>query len=769
MTEKAARLHCLVRGAVQGVGFRPFVYRLAQRLQLTGYVLNSGHGVVVEVEGPEEALAAFRHALVAEAPPQARIISLECRFLDPCGYSSFAIRPSLPGEKKTLILPDLATCPDCLRELFDPTDRRYRYPFINCTHCGPRYSIILRLPYDRPNTTMAKFSMCPACSAEYEDPLNRRFHAQPNACPDCGPQLTYLDRRGRPLARRDEALRAAAEAIRSGAVVALKGIGGFQLLVRAADAGAVQRLRQRKRREEKPFALMAPHLAAVEEICRVSPQERDLLQAPESPIVLLRRRTDVPETRIAPAVAPGNPYLGVMLPYSPLHHLLMAELEEPIVATSGNVSDEPICIDNEEALVRLAGIADFFLVHDRPIARHVDDSVACVRLGRELILRRARGYAPLPVPAGAGGPAVLAVGPHLKNTVALGLGDQVFVSQHIGDLDTPASRRAHRSVIDDLLRLYETVPGEIACDLHPDYASTLEAERRTADPRRVQHHLAHVLACLVENAVTPPVVGVAWDGTGYGTDGAVWGGEFLRVERTGWRRAAHLRPFPLLGGEQAVREPRRAALALVAAARGTCPSEAAAYVPGHGFAPHELSLLDSAWERRLNSPLTSSVGRIFDAVAAILGLCRFNRFEGQAAMAVEFASAPFDTINEAYSWRLEPAMGSEGETTWILDWEPFVEELLADRSRLGPAECVAKFHRSLVEAMVAVASQLGEEKILLTGGCFQNRLLLEHGARRLREAGFRVYTHQRIPPNDGGVAVGQVVAVRLGLDTRKQT
>ncbi|HEY3341119.1 MAG TPA: carbamoyltransferase HypF, partial [Anaerolineae bacterium] len=605
------RLRVVIHGAVQGVGFRPFVYRLAIEMQLPGWVINSSQGVFIEVEGANERLDEFLRRVQAEKPPRSFVQSLESSFLDPVGFTGFEIRHSEEsGVKTALVLPDLATCPDCLHDISDPDNRRYQYPFTNCTNCGPRYSIIDALPYDRPNTSMKAFTLCDDCRAEYENPLDRRFHAQPNACPRCGPHLELWDRAGHVLSAHHDALVQAAEAIRRGQVVAVKGLGGFHLMVDARNDTSVRELRHRKHREEKPLALMAPNLALVKTLCHVSAQEERLLLSPESPIVLLRRQdSSAPHSTgaqgalpAAPALAasvapPPNPALGVMLPYTPLHHLLMRELGFPIVATSGNLSDEPICIDEHEALQRLQDIADLFLVHNRPIVRHVDDSIVRVVLGREMVQRRARGYAPLPVAIRTKendsrkeigdsqspisnlqshvsptleSPSILAVGAHLKNNVAINVGQNVFISQHIGDLETPQAFDAFRRVIADLSKLYDFHPTTIACDLHPDYMSTHYARELAAqsDPPlpviAVQHHFAHIASCMAENDISGRALGVAWDGTGYGADGTIWGGEFLLTQTPGtFTRVGHLRTFRLPGGDKAVREPRRIALGLL--------------------------------------------------------------------------------------------------------------------------------------------------------------------------------------------------------------
>ncbi len=849
-TGKLNRLRITIRGAVQGVGFRPFIYRLAHEMALRGWVENSAQGVSIEVEGAAEHLERFLLRIEPERPPRSFIQSLESSWLDPLGFEGFEIRRSATGGSKTaLVLPDIATCPDCLREVFDPGNRRYFYPFTNCTNCGPRFSIIQSLPYDRANTSMKRFVQCPQCGAEYHDPLNRRFHAQPNACPLCGPHLELWGKKGERLVCGDsEALSAAADALRSGRIVAVKGLGGFHLVVAAHEGEAVARLRELKHREEKPFALMCPTIASTKALCEISPLEERLLRSPESPIVLLRRlRSRGGPAPIAEAVAPRNPNLGVMLPYTPLHHLLLALLQFPIVATSGNLSDEPICIDAYEAVARLGGTADLFLVHDRPIVRHVDDSIVRVMMGRELVLRRARGYAPLPVTLDAtsrvsprdrqnhgGGSAqncILAVGAHLKNTIALTVGSQVFISQHIGDLETDQAYEAFRRVISDFERLYEARPTVVAADAHPDYLSSRYARGRGVSPYffrgegrevagkgagltpapdgfyhsreaspscvTVQHHVAHVLSCMVENRLAPPVLGVSWDGTGYGLDGTIWGGEFLLIQESACERVASLRQFRLPGGDKAVREPRRTALGVLYEIFGEAVFEMSELAPLRACSTAELSGLKTMLWRGLNSPLTSSAGRLFDAVGSLADLRQTVRFEGQAAMELEFALEGFES-SEAYKIRLceearqgnprargfaeassgAPSAPSEPQRSCgvqaaaspasrppriVLDWSPLVQEVLTDlKAGLALGRISVRFHNALAEAIVAVARRVGQERIVLSGGCFQNRYLTGRAVHRLAEAGFRPYWHQRVPPNDGGIALGQAAAVAWG-------
>jgi hydrogenase maturation protein HypF len=760
------RLRLEVSGAVQGVGFRPFVYRLATELGLVGWVNNSPQGAVVEVEGEAGRITELLRRLPAEKPRPCVLHRLTPTVLPPAGYTCFEVRDSSgSGQKTAVILPDLATCADCLRELFDPANRRFRYPFTNCTNCGPRFSIVEELPYDRPRTTMKHFPMCPACRAEYDNPADRRFHAQPNACPDCGPHLQWWDAAGNVQATHDEALLAAADALRRGAIVAAKGLGGFHLLVDARNQEAVQRLRQRKRREAKPFGLMFPSLEAVRLHCLVSSVEEQLLTSPEAPLVLLRRRRG---TTVADAVAPGNPYLGIMLPYTPLHHLLLAELGFPIVATSGNLSEEPICIDENEARTRLAGIADAFLVHNRPIARQADDSVVRVVLGREMVLRRARGYAPFPIAVPRPLPPILAVGAQQKNTLAVSVGPasragpecrsasgtypgcQVVISQHVGDLDTPLALEAFRRVAADLPRLYEVTPGTVVCDRHPDYHSTRHAETMGLPVVSVQHHHAHVRAGMAEHGLSGPVLGVAWDGTGLGMDGTIWGGEFLRVTERGFERVAHLRTFRLPGGERAVREPRRTALGLLYEILGEDLFDRDDLPPLRSFSAAERGVLRGMLRNGVHSPWTSSAGRLFDGVSALLDIRQRVNFEGQAAMELEFALEGSEA-GHTYPFDIDDA--------GAIDWRPMIQAILDDRADSTASAVIARrFHDTLAEIIVAVAMQSRENSVVLTGGCFQNAYLLERAATRLRDSGFQVYWPERIPPNDGGIALGQVLA-----------
>ncbi|MBI5240695.1 MAG: carbamoyltransferase HypF [Elusimicrobia bacterium] len=739
MTRPLRRLRLSVFGAVQGVGFRPFVFRLAEELGLQGWVLNGPCGVIIEVDGEQHLLARFAGRVVAEKPRAAVVAAVETVWLDAAGFRGFDIKKSEGAPAPSAwLLPDLATCPDCLAEISSPKERRHGYPFTNCTLCGPRFTIQTGIPYDRPNTTMAGFTLCPACRAEYEDPADRRFHAQPIACPQCGPRL-WLDESGGSRSEGAAAWRQAAGLIRRGQVVAMKGIGGFLLLCDARSPGAVRCLRERKRRNEKPFAVMFPDLASIRQACEVSELEAVWLESAAAPIVLLRRQPHNP--LITEEASPGNPWLGAMLPYAPLHHLLMKELGFPMVATSGNLSEEPIAKDNEEAKSRLRGLADAFLMHDRPIVRHADDSIVRLARGRQLVLRRARGFAPLPLRTGRPLRPVLALGAHLKNTVALGWERQIVVSQHLGDLETAASLDAFRAALSDLARLYGFQPERAACDLHPDYASTRRAESLDLPVVRIQHHHAHVAALMAEQDIAPPVLGVAWDGLGFGPDGTIWGGEFLVVDEKGFRRFAHLRQFSLPGGEAAIKEPRRCALGLLAEL-GLGLDRLAPLFPEGWAAARKLPASAAL------SPRTSSAGRLFDGMASLLGLRQKNSFEGQAAMSLEHCL----DASEAGAY---PAKGG--------DWEPILRAALEDIDKGVPAGKVsARFHNGLARMIVAVAKDAGLERVALTGGVFQNAYLSEKAAALLEAAGFLVYTHQRLPPNDGCISAGQAYVAGLG-------
>lgn len=747
------RFKILATGSVQGVGFRPFVYRLASDMQLNGYIQNTSNGVIIEIEGTQTQLNNFLLRLQNEKPSIASVYNIEYSVHDIIGFNTFKIRNSNhTGKKTATILPDIATCKDCLQELFNADDRRYHYPFINCTNCGPRFSIIENIPYDRRSTSMKLFEMCPACKKEYDDVNDRRFHAQPNACPVCGPHVELWNAKNEVIAKHDEALIEAAKQICNGKIIAFKGLGGFQLLVDARNENAVTELRKRKHRNEKPLALMYSSLHKLKEDCNVSADEEKLLLSPAAPIVLLERKKN--KNTIADNIAPNNPYLGVMLPYTPLHHLLMYELNFPIVATSGNLSDEPICIDEQEALSRLQNIADIFLVHNRPVVRQVDDSIVRIVAGREQVLRRARGYAPLPIYLKKSLPQMLAVGAHLKNTIAVSNGKEIFISQHIGDLETEQAYSAFKKVISDFKSLYEAEPQQTICDLHPEYLSTKYAKQLSNDVVTVQHHYAHVLSCIADNEIEDDVLGVSWDGTGLGTDGTIWGSEFLLTNDKGFERVAHFRNFYLPGGEASIKQPRRTAIGILYEMFGEEVFERNDLITVQNFSSSELQLLKKVLKKKINTPVTCSAGRLFDAVASLIGLRQELNFEGQAAMELEFM---IDKKVEAnYS------LDIKNKKPFVIDWQPMIVEIIYDiQHKIDKGIIAAKFHNTLVEMIVSIANKIGEEKIVLTGGCFQNKYLTEKAVMRLNEEGFKSYWHQRIPCNDGGISVGQIIALKF--------
>ncbi|MFO0760524.1 MAG: carbamoyltransferase HypF [Byssovorax sp.] len=709
---------------------------------------NDSQGARLEVEGEDARIDRFLSELV-KGPPGSSVASVEAREIEALGDTSFTIVDSVTGEAPAPSLPaDMAPCEACLRELEQHGERRFGYPFTNCTRCGPRYTIAIDLPYDRERTTMNGFPLCEACAREYGDPEDRRFHAQPIACPRCGPHLRVIEPAGD--RREDAPIVHCARRLREGRILALQGVGGFQLLCDARGE-AVVRLRERKRRPHKPLAVMFPSMESLREHLIASVEEEALLRSAAAPIVLLDKG---PSCSLSAAIAPGNGAIGAMLPSSPLHHLLLREVGAPLVCTSGNLANEPLCTAEGEALERLAGVADLFLVHDRPIARPVDDSVTRWTSNGLQLLRRARGYVPLPLPRPGGGPVVLALGGHLKSTIALAAGDEVVMSQHLGDLDNPLSRALLERTVDDLLRFFDRRPEIIACDRHPDYASSLLAEQLGARFRvpveRVSHHHAHVAACIAEHGIEGPVLGLAWDGVGLGDDGDLWGGEALRCEGASFSRIATLRPFHLPGGETAIREPRRSAIGMLHAMGAPLDARSAPWFP-----PGDLPVLSAMLDRGVNAPRTTSIGRLFDAVAALLGLPAVTSFEGQAAIELESLST---SIGPADPYPL-PLTGS---APLIADWAPLLHSILADRDRgISAAEIGARFHASLAALAVEIARRAGLPQVALTGGCFQNRLLVERTGERLTSAGFRVFAPSRVPPNDGGLSLGQTwVATR---------
>ncbi len=741
----------VVEGIVQGVGFRPFVFLLARHLGLTGEVANTTAGVAIHIEGYTAALDTFRRKLERNPPPLAHITRISVQPVAVRARDAFVIAPSQsPGDKSALISPDAATCEDCRHELFDASDRRHRYPFINCTHCGPRFTIIEGLPYDRPLTAMRHFRLCPLCQAEYDNPADRRFHAQPNACPVCGPRIALVDGYGVPLPGGDP-VRAAADLLRAGKILAIKGLGGFHLAVDAFNSAAVSRLRARKGREEKPLALMCPDLSAATEIAHITKPEAELLTASQRPIVLLRQRWPNP---LAAAVAPDNRFFGVMLPYTPLHHLLMQEGFRALVMTSGNRSEEPIAIDNNDARQRLGGITDAFLQHDRGIYRHCDDSIVRHVAGGAQLLRRARGYAPAPVFLRKSQPSVLACGAELKSTLCLTKGERAFVSQHLGDLENEATLDLFERTAAQLQTLLEIRPLAIAHDLHPDYLSTRYALQSALPRIAVQHHHAHIAACLAENRHLGTVIGLALDGSGYGPDGTVWGGEALIADLNTFRRAAHFEAVPLPGAAAAIRNPWRMALSYLAQAFEDEELLALPLPPLRTAGRQSAATVVAMTRRQINAPLTSSLGRLFDAVASLAGLRQTAAFEGQAAMMLEMCAeaAPGNLTPYPYAFSDEPVCR-------ILT-APLIRAVVTDLLRnASPAEVSTRFHLTVIRLLGDLCQRLrrdtGLDTVALSGGVFQNALVLDGLKAHLQQQRFTVLTHRLVPTNDGGISLGQ--------------
>jgi hydrogenase maturation protein HypF len=786
--EVAAR-YIELTGIVQGVGFRPFVYNLAVAHGLRGWVRNTSAGVQIQVEGQAKALDAFAQGLTTQAPPLARIETISVTERSPNGYKGFTIEESLPQPGAyQLVSPDIATCPDCLRELFDPDDRRYAYPFTNCTNCGPRFTIIEDIPYDRSKTTMRAFRMCAQCQAEYENPANRRFHAQPNACPVCGPHLWLVEnaelvgatlgdvsqptttpaQNVRPstdqvVAPDPDVIRKTARLLKQGAIIALKGLGGFHLACDATNQDAVRQLRDRKHRPSKPFAVMVATLGEVESHCAVTAAETSLLTSPSSPIVLLRW---LDSSTIVRDVAPNNRYLGVMLPYTPLHHLLLREAGNPLVMTSGNLSEEPIAKDNDEALQRLAPLADAFLLHDRGIHARYDDSVWFVPvLDRPQPIRRARGYAPQPVRLGFPMSRILACGAELKNTFCLTQERYAFVSQHIGDLENLEALEHFEATVKLYEHLFRAAPAAIACDLHPDYFATRYGEKRAQEQGlplyHIQHHHAHIASCLADNDWSPaagPVIGVAMDGTGLGSDGHIWGGEFLVADYHSFVRRGHLQYLPLPGGDAATRNPYRIALAYLHRCLGEIPA-----LPFLASVPQdEIDVVRRMVDRGINTPLTSSCGRLFDAISALLGVCLAASYEAQAAIELEMVAGDLRYKEQAtYPFSIEMARGVH-----VVHFEPLFAALVKDLHAEERVSTIsATFHYSVAEVIARMCQLIREEDgldtVALSGGCFQNRRLLRLTVEELQAQGFRTLVHRQVPCNDGGLSLGQAVAAHF--------
>ncbi|HEY79438.1 MAG TPA: carbamoyltransferase HypF [Dehalococcoidia bacterium] len=757
-----------VRGVVQGVGFRPFVYQLATKYHLSGWVCNTSEDVKIEVEGSRQSLDRFLFELENDTPPLARIERISHRYYPPAGHAGFEIRHSLAEEGKyQLVSPDIATCQPCLREVFDPADRRYRYPFTNCTNCGPRFTIISDIPYDRPLTTMHRFRMCPRCQAEYDNPLDRRFHAQPNACPDCGPALQLLDTRGKPQTTQD-AITTASHLLKEGKIVAVKGLGGFLLACDATSGRAVNLLRQRKQRPFKPLAIMVSSLDESRRYCEVSEKEVAVLTSPQSPIVLLRWQSGSP---IAESVAPNLKYLGVMLPYTPLHHLLLHETGLPLVMTSGNLSEEPIAKDNDEALRRLSAIADYFLVHNRDIHARYDDSVTMVESDSPQILRRARGYAPYPVHLSFDAHQALGCGAEEKNTFCLTRDNYAFLSQHIGDMENLETLEHFENTVTLYKRLFRIEPAIVAHDLHPDYLATKYAQRLADEQSNIrlvpiQHHHAHTVSCMIDNGVDSPVIGVAFDGTGYGDDGNIWGGEFLVADYKGYQRLGHLEYLPLPGGATAIRRPYRTAIGYIIALLGEDQLQNIPPLP-YQVDTAEIDIIKQQIRQKLNSPLTSSMGRLFDAVSALIGIRGEIDYEGQAAVELEMAA--YGAMNEV-GGKGYPYSIAEHDGIHIIQLKELFMAIIRDLQQgVSKSTISVKFHNSVslmvLDLCQVIARTTGIKQVTLSGGVFQNRLLLRTVVPLLKRQGFLVLIHQQVPTNDGGISLGQAVVANFAVDT----
>lgn len=747
----AQRTQIRIEGIVQGVGFRPFVYREAIDCDITGWVLNDSQGVLIEAEGVPEQLADFLDRLQQRLPPLASITRLQQQNVPPQGDRDFTIRHSQEqSDSSAQIAPDTYVCDDCLQELFDPEDARYRYPFINCTNCGPRYSIVTGIPYDRPKTTMAVFPMCPSCQAEYDAPTSRRFHAQPNACPRCGPQLQLLNADGTPHPS-GTPLETAISLLQQGKILAIKGLGGYHLAVDAGNNDALAELRRRKARDEKPFALMSRDLEQVRQYAKVSPAEERLLSSTERPIVLLEQQD---QQDISPLVAPRNRYFGVMLPYTPLHYLLLEQHFTALVMTSGNLTDEPIAYQDNDACERLSGIADFYLSHNREIFTRTDDSIVRVMAGQPMLLRRSRGYVPRSIALPATQDNILALGAELKNTFCMTRQDRAFLSHHVGDLKNLDVYRSFEQGITHLQKILSWQPHCIAHDLHPDYFSSHYALEQEALPTvAVQHHHAHLVSCMAEHGETEPCLGMIFDGIGYGVDGHIWGGEFLLGDSQGFERLGHFAYLPMPGGDAATRQPWRMAISLLTQIYGDkLPSlPLLATIPSQ-----DLKLLRQMIDKSINSPLTSSCGRLFDAVAALVGLRSEISYEGQAALELEMAIAP-DLDFLPYPYTLQ-----QDEERLVFDPKPLVSALVDDILYGAPVGRISgRFHTTLATLILDVCRQLrtqtGVNRVVLSGGVFQNRFLTEQACRGLQADSFDVLTHALVPPNDGGLALGQAV------------
>ena len=748
------RLRIRIAGLVQGVGFRPFIHRLATELALSGYVLNDTDGVLIEAEGDKSSLDDFLIRIDRDKPGISNIFSLQHTYLEETGFDGFEIRESKgDGEIRVSILPDISICEECLEDIANPKDRRFMYPFTNCTNCGPRFTIIKSLPYDRQNTSMKAFTLCPDCEKEYNDTGNRRFHAQPNACHSCGPGVTLHDCDGQLICEKEKALEKVTSLIRKGYIVAVKGLGGYHLLCDAINEETVARLRKKKNREEKPMAVMFPDIEAMKSEVSLSPLEERAVQSIEKPIVIVQKSRG---SALADSASPGNSTIGVFLPYTPLHYLVLRKLKKPVVATSANMTDEPIAKDEKDAFARLSKIADYYLIHNRKIVRRCDDSVVRIMATRQVPIRRSRGFAPLPIRLHFQlKKPVLALGPSMNNTIALGFEDKVYLSQHIGDLDTPLATEFYEETIHDFLRMFDIRPEVVMSDMHPGYFSTKYGETNyTKKLLKVQHHYAHILSCMVENEVSEDreIIGFAFDGTGYGLDKTIWGGEVLVASYRGFERAYHLLPFKLPGGDKAVKEPVRTALSLLYETFG----EETGKVDSLAMDNQEKYFYLDMIRKDVNSPYTSSMGRLFDGVAAILDCTQKTSYHAQAAHELEqLASGSKETASYPFSL--------QGGT---IDYRPIVEMLVNDLHQgVARAVIAQKFHNTVVKIIVFTAEILRKERatslVALSGGVFQNAIILDQTYSKLKKQGFVPLIHQLVPPNDGGISLGQAVASRF--------
>ena len=755
-----------IEGVVQGVGFRPFIYRRATLHHLYGWVRNTSGNVEIEIEGTAKEISNFLEDLETKAPPLAHIEHIQTAFSTPVGYTAFQIQESLRQTGKyQLVSPDIATCRECRNEIFDSDDRRFHYPFTNCTNCGPRFTIIEDIPYDRPKTTMNVFEMCPRCDQEYNDPLDRRFHAQPNACPVCGPRLELVDADGKKVKCAD-IVKKAGDLLKSGKILAIRGLGGFQLACDATNEKTVHQLRKRKHRPAKPFAVMVATTADVKKHCQASVNEIKLLESVQAPIVLLKWQTKT--SNIARAVVPALKYLGIMLPYTPLHHLLLREVGLPLVMTSGNLSEEPIAKDNDEAFIRLKGIADYFLQHNREIYARYDDSVCMVEANRTIVIRRARGYAPYPIHLPFESKQILACGAELKNTFCLTRDKHAFVSQHIGDMENEDTLEHFENTVDLYERLFRIEPEIIACDMHPEYLPSKYASQIAVDNKKqlipVQHHHAHIASCMVENGLKTPVIGVAFDGVGYGTDGAIWGGEFLVSDWHDFQRMGHFEYVPMPGGAAAIKKPYRMALGYLYSLLGDDFS--LEELPLAKLNPAETAIIRQQLQKRINCPQTSSVGRLFDAVAALVGLSTEISYEAQAAIMLEMRASDKIVHNKMKNY---PFGLTEQSGVNIVKLEELFSAVIEDiKKKMDISVISLKLHQTVARITVdmckTISKNIGIKQVALSGGVFQNRLLLKLTMNELTQDGFEVFTHHLVPCNDGGLSLGQAVIANFKKD-----